>query len=97
MRTWSKQFSALAFAKTTTALQQKGFDVNIDTTDATNPKLIAQKHNVVYTVDKHNSIVMKDLILSNGRKLSLTKKFSTVHFYHATTFYISDEVVNFIN
>lgn len=91
------QTTDILFNDGVAALQAKGFDVTVDTSDKANPTLVAKKANVVYTLHENKNTVQKDRISKNGRVLSLTKKFNSVHFYNDQHFYISDEVVNFIN
>ncbi|OCS87178.1 alkaline phosphatase [Caryophanon tenue] len=91
------QTTDILFNDGVATLQAKGFDVTVDTSDKANPTLVAKKANVVYTLHENKNTVQKDRISKNGRVLSLTKKFNSVHFYNDQHFYISDEVVNFIN
>ena len=88
--------TATLFNDAQAALTQKGFDVTIDTTDANNPQLVAKKGNITYVLDENKNTVQKDRKLANGRTLSLTKTFNSVHFYNDETFYVSEDVLKFI-
>lgn len=84
------------FNDATEKLAAKGFDVTIDTADVNNPKLVAKKGNTTYTLDENKNTVKKDRALPNGRVLSLTKSFNSVHVYNDKAFYVSEDVLNFI-
>lgn len=88
--------TATLFNDAQAALTQKGFDVTIDTTDANNPQLVAKKGNITYVLDENKNTVQKDRKLANGRTLSLTKTFNSVHFYNDETFYVSEDVLKFM-
>lgn len=84
------------FNDATEKLAAKGFDVTIDTADVNNPKLVAKKGNTTYTLDENKNTVKKDRALPNGRVLSLTKSFNSVHVYNDKAFYVSEDILNFI-
>lgn len=84
------------FNDATEKLAAKGFDVIIDTADVNNPKLVAKKGNTTYTLDENKNTVKKDRALPNGRVLSLTKSFNSVHVYNDKAFYVSEDILNFI-
>lgn len=90
------QISEKLFIDAEEALVKKGFQVTIDQSDVANPKLIVKKGNATYTLDENKNTVIRERLLSSGRKQTLTKKFNTVHFYNDEHFYVSQDVLNFI-
>lgn len=90
------QISKKLFIDAEEALSKKGFNVTIDKTDENNPKLIATKGNVTYTLDENKNTVLRERELASSRIHKLTKKFDTVHFYNDQHFYISQDVVKYI-
>lgn len=79
------------------ALKAKGFTVTIDSSDAANPKLIAKKGNSTFTLHENKNTVERKIPLNTGRTYKITKKFNTVHFFNDQDFYISEDVIKFIN
>ncbi|MBS7344381.1 MAG: alkaline phosphatase [Caryophanon sp.] len=88
--------TAALFNDAEQALTKKGFAVSIDAADPHNPKLVAKKGNVTYTLDENKNTVTKDRTSANGRVLSMTKKFDSVHVYNDRAFYVSEDVLKFI-
>lgn len=78
------------------ALTKKGFNVTIDKSNKANPKLIATKGKITYTLDENKNTVLRERELTSGHIQKLTKKFNTVHFYNDENFYVSQDVIKFI-
>lgn len=77
-------------------LKKKGFTVEINAKDSTNPVLVASKGNKTYELAENKNTMIRKQSLKNGRVLKQEYKLSTITVYNDKHFYISDEALNLI-
>ena len=77
----------------TKAFKDKGYTTKIDLADKENPKFIAQKDDVTYTIPVNkNTLIYEDA----STKTIKTHTFDTINVYNGTEFYVSQKVLNVI-
>ncbi|MGE7942202.1 alkaline phosphatase [Lysinibacillus xylanilyticus] len=77
----------------TKAFKDKGYTTKIDLADKENPKFIAQKDDVTFTIPVNkNTLIYEDA----STKTTKTHTFDTINVYNGTEFYVSKKVLNVI-
>ncbi|WP_223553866.1 alkaline phosphatase [Lysinibacillus sphaericus] len=77
----------------TKAFKDKGYTTKIDLADKENPKFIAQKDDVTFTIPVNkNTLIYED----TSTKTTKTHTFDTINVYNGTEFYVSKKVLNVI-